>query len=86
MDLFLLVIQLLVLVYRFGGQIHAKFFKGFDIHIGEHDGGVYLAALKLGKLSQGFFCNRIRGSAHGQGNENLVSMETGIFASEIGSL
>ena len=44
MDLFLLVIQLLVLVYRFGGQIHAKFFKGFDIHIGEHDGGVYLAA------------------------------------------
>ena len=73
-------------VFRLTSELDTEFFKELDIHGRKHDRGVYLAALKLGKLSQGFFCNRIRSSAHGQGNENLVSMETGIFASEIGSL
>ena len=32
-----------------------SFLKVLISTFGEHDGGVYLAALKLGKLSQGFF-------------------------------
>lgn len=44
------VIDFLALVEGLGGQLQAQLFKDIDVHAGEHDRGVNLAAPQLGKL------------------------------------
>ena len=53
------MIQLFMLIHRLRGQLYAQFFKDFNIHIRQHDGGVDLAAAELGKLGQSFFCGLV---------------------------
>ena len=66
-----------------GGYLASQTLKKLQIHIGEHHGGVYLAAFQFGKLLQG----KLRGAAGsrtaGKRDQNLVSVETGISASQI---
>ena len=44
------MVQLFVLVNRFAGQLYAQLVEYLDIHIGEHHGGVNLAASELWQL------------------------------------
>lgn len=37
-------VQFFVLVYGLAGELNAKFLENLDIHIGEHDGSMHLAA------------------------------------------
>lgn len=44
------VIDFLALIEGLGGQLQAQLFKDIDVHAGEHDRGVNLAAPQLGEL------------------------------------
>ena len=69
------MVQLLVLIDRFGCKLHAQLLKDLDIHVRQHDRGVYLAAPQFGELGQGLFGRTVRGRAHGQGNQYLVRVD-----------
>lgn len=79
----LLVVELLMLIYRLRGELHAQLAEYLNVYVGQHDGGVDLAAPKFWKLCQGFFCGFIGGSAHAQGDKYLVGVETGVFAAHV---
>lgn len=42
-------------VYRFGGKFHTQLFKYFDIHVRQHNGGVYLASRAAPVAGTGLF-------------------------------
>ena len=73
-------------VNRLRSKLDAKLFKGIDIHLGKHDGGVYLTVGKFWKLGQRLFCIGIGGCADGKGNQHFVSVQTRIMASQIPGL
>lgn len=79
----LLVVKLLMLIYRLRGELHTQLAEYLNIYVGQHDGGVDLAAPKFRKLCQGFFCGFIGGCAHAQGDKYLVGVETGVFAAHV---
>ena len=77
------MVQPLVLIHGLGGEIHAELVEDLDIDRGEHHRGVHLAAAELGELCQRQPGGFVRGSTHGECDENLVRVETGIVASQV---
>ena len=77
------MVQLLVLIDRFGCKLHAQLLKDLDIHVRQHDRGVYLAAPQFGELGQGLFGRTVRGRAHGQGNQYLVRVKAWVLAAHV---
>lgn len=45
-----LIINFLMFINRFAGQLDAEFLEHFDVHVGEHDGSVNLTAFQFWEL------------------------------------
>ena len=73
-----LVVELFMLVNGFTGQLHAELFEHLNVHIGEHNRGVNLAALQLWKLLHSLLCNLVGGCAGGESDEDFICMERGL--------
>lgn len=72
-----------MLIYRLGGQFDAETFKGLDINLRQHDGGVNLAAAQFFELFQGDLCVFVGSGAHRQRDQNFIGVETRVAASEV---
>ena len=44
---------------------------------------MHIAALEVGQLVQGSRCQLVGGGAAGQGDQNLVGVQTGVLAAQI---
>ena len=65
------------------GQIHAQTVQGAAVHAGKQHGGVHIATLEVGQLVHSC-CGKLAGSGRaGQGDQDLVGMQTGVLAVQI---
>lgn len=81
--LFLMIHPVCFLIGGLAGQIHAQLLHGIHIHAGQDDGGVHIAALQVGELLEGGCSSGILRGRAGQGNQDLVGVQTGVFAAQI---
>ena len=82
----LVVLAVLFLVDGVAGDIHAQAVEGLAVHAGEDDRRVHVAALEVGQLVQSSLGVFVLQDGAGQGDQNLVGVEAGILAAEIGGL
>lgn len=81
--LLLVVHPVCFLIGGLAGQIHAQLLHGIHIHAGQDDGGVHIAALQVGELLEGGCSSGILRGRAGQGNQDLVGVQTGVLAAQI---
>ena len=81
--LLLVVHPVCFLIGGLAGQIHAQLLHGIHIHAGQDDSGVHIAALQVGELLEGGCSSGILRGRAGQGNQNLVGVQTGVLAAQI---
>ena len=68
---------------RFAGQVHAQTLKGLFVGRGEDNGGMDVATTKFGELLHGQLCRGVGGGADGQGDEDLIGVQTGIAVTQM---
>ena len=73
-----LVVELFMLVNGFTGQLHAELLEHLNVHIGEHNRGVNLAAFQLWKLLHSLLCNLVGGCAGGESDEDSSVWRRGL--------
>ena len=78
--------DLLVLVDRLAGHLDAQPLHDLKVDGGEHDRGVSLAAAEPGKRVQDRSGLRIVSRGSRERDQDLVRVETGVLASEVGGL
>lgn len=76
------MIELFGLVMRLAGEVHAELFENAGIDLREHDGGMDLAAGKLGKLRERKLCHRVGRRRDGQRDQHLVGVQTRVVVAE----
>ena len=76
------MIELFGLVMRLAGEVHAELFENAGIDLREHDGGMDLAAGKLGKLRERELRDRVGRRRNGQRNQHFVGVQTGVVVAE----
>ena len=80
---FLLLIVLSDRLDRFAGEVRAQFLIDLDVYLGEHDGGMDLAALEIRQLLQGASGIFVMTGLQRQGDEHLIRVEPGISAAQV---
>ena len=73
------VIDFLILVARLAGQLEPQLIHDADIHLGEHDGSVHLAAAKFFQLLEGVRRIRVARRVHGERDQNLVGVKARVL-------
>ena len=67
---------------RLAGEVHAELFENAGIDLREHDGGMDLAAGKLGKLRERELRDRVGRRRDGQRDQHLVGVQTRVVVAE----
>ena len=73
-------------LYGVTGESDAEFLEYFAVHLAEHDGGVYLATVKVRKLLKGTAAAVVRSAEQRESYEDFVGVEAGIASVEEGNL
>ena len=76
----LLVIQVVVFVGGLAGEVDAQLAEDTFVHRGQENRGVELTALELFQLRHSSAGIEVTACTDGQGDKNLVGVETGIHA------
>ena len=61
----------------------AQFSQEVQVHLGQDDGGVHLAALQIAETLHGDLRRRVGGGADGEGQQRLVRVEPGIVVPQV---
>ena len=80
------MIQSLGLVGGLAGQIDAQLAQHIHIRLSQDHAGVYLGALQMLQLFNGTLCLFVGDSTDGEGDQELVRVETGILVAQVGYL
>ena len=79
-------VTILLFLHRIASQTTTQFLEDLTIYLREHHGCMYLTVTEFWKLCQGPTTILIVGGEHAEGNKHLVSMQTGVLATQIFNL
>ena len=79
------MIVFVVLIFCFHRELDTELFQLFDIHRGEHNRSMCLAFGKFRQLFHSQSSIFMSGGTDGQGDQDLIGMQSRIAASEVSS-